>query len=41
MRSVIARIAATASPVELWTDEISRAISPVAFAVWTASDFTS
>jgi hypothetical protein len=41
MRWVIARIAATASPVELWTDEISRVISLVAFAVWTASDFTS
>jgi hypothetical protein len=41
MRWVIARMAATASPVELCTDEISLVISPVALAVCTASDFTS
>jgi hypothetical protein len=35
------RIASTASLVPLCTERISRVISPVAFAVCTASDFTS
>ena len=35
------RIASTASLVPLCTERISRVVSPVAFAVCTASDFTS
>ena len=41
IRRVIAPIAVTAAWVEPWTEEISRVISSVAFAVCTASDFTS
>src|ERR1700716_1002259 len=41
MRSTMRRIASTAAPVEPCTAAIWPAISSVAFAVCTASDFTS
>ncbi|MGB7041438.1 MAG: hypothetical protein WBD83_17840 [Xanthobacteraceae bacterium] len=41
MRWVMSRIADTALPLEFCTERISWVISSVAFAVCTASDFTS